>query len=356
MIEQLTYLYGKPDIMADLRTCNEDFQVQEILPFVPSGEGEHHLLYVRKSGLNTVQVAKQLAQFAQVHPKDVTYAGQKDKNAVTEQWFGVRIPGKLTPNWSELNSPELTILSSNRHQKKLRIGALSGNRFTLTLRNVSDMTLLAQRLEMIQAGVPNYFGEQRFGHGFANIERGRTMLSGKKIKDRNKRSMYLSALRSNLFNLLASRRLEKYGIQPIAGDCVLLAGTRSFFVAETWDQTLLTRLAQRDILLSVPLWGKGELAACEQAKSFEHSLLENERLAADCNGLAEAGLSQERRALLLYPEAFKYQVLDSNTVQLEFILPAGCFATSVLRELTQYQDVQQKQFDVENSNYQQDKV
>ena len=339
---ELTYLNGKPSVTADLRTENADFKVQEILPFAPSGEGEHHLIHVCKSGLNTVQVAKMLAEFAKVHPKEVTYAGQKDKNAITEQWFGVRIPGKETPLWNELNSDELTILESSRHGKKLRIGALSGNRFQLTLREVSNMDELIERLTLISNGVPNYFGEQRFGHDGRNLIQARQMFAGRKVKDRNKRSMYLSAIRSNIFNQVASYRLNHFASKPIDGDCVMLSGSRSFFIAENWDDILLTRLAEKDIQLSAPLWGRGTLPSQGQANEMEMTAIAD--LTQDCDGLEKAGLDQERRSLILQPEGLKHHQVDEKTIVIEFMLPAGCFATSILRELCLYDDVQERLF------------
>ncbi|MGL5359428.1 MAG: tRNA pseudouridine(13) synthase TruD, partial [Shewanella sp.] len=269
-MSELHYLYGKPIGSADLRTHNSDFIVKEILPFSPTGEGEHHLLHIRKEGLNTVQVAEMIAKFAKVHPQEVTYAGQKDKNAITEQWFGVRIPGKETPAWAQLNSERLTLLASSRHSKKLRIGALLGNRFILTLRNVTEMEDIIRRIESVsQLGVPNYFGEQRFGHDGKNLIFGRQMLAGKKVKDRNKRSMYLSAVRSHLFNCVVSYRLAHYGTQPLAGDCVMLAGSKSFFVTPTWDLPVLKRLIEKDIQLSAPLWGRGMMLAQGDAAAME---------------------------------------------------------------------------------------
>ncbi|GIU33768.1 tRNA pseudouridine(13) synthase TruD [Shewanella schlegeliana] len=338
-MSELHYLYGQPTSTADLRTHNSDFQVQEILPFAPTGEGEHHLLHIRKEGLNTVEVAKMLSSFAHVHPKEVTYAGQKDKHAITEQWFGVRIPGKETPDWQELDSEQITVLSASRHSKKLRIGALAGNRFTLTLRNVSDMSDVVERIEkMSEQGVPNYFGEQRFGHDGKNLMFGRQMFTGRKVKDRNKRSMYLSAVRSNLFNLACSARLSAHGVAPLEGDCVLLAGSKSYFVAENWDETLLERLAKKDIQLSAPLWGRGTPLAQGDAATCEAEALAS--LMVDREGLEQAGLNQERRALLLEPQHLQYQV-DEGTITLKFALPSGSYATSVLRELFQYQDVQE---------------
>ena len=341
-MSELHYLYGKPLGTADLRTQNSDFIVKEILPFSPTGEGEHHMLHVRKEGLNTVQVAEMIAKFAKVHPKEVTYAGQKDKNAITEQWFGVRIPGKETPAWKDLNSERLTILSSSRHSKKLRIGALVGNRFILTLRNVTQVEDIISRIEKVaQVGVPNYFGEQRFGHDGKNLVFGRQMMAGKKVKDRNKRSIYLSAVRSNLFNTVVSYRLANHGTKPLAGDCVMLAGSKSFFVTPEWDLIVLKRLIEKDIQLSAPLWGRGMMLPQGEAAAVE--TLAMSELADDCYGLEHAGLEQERRPLLLEPQGLKYEQTADGLV-LEFVLPAGSFATSLLRELVNYQDVKEQQW------------
>ncbi|WP_299568726.1 tRNA pseudouridine(13) synthase TruD [uncultured Shewanella sp.] len=356
-MSSLHYLFDKPTCTADLRTFNSDFIVKEMLPFSPTGEGEHHMIHVRKEGLNTNQVAEMLAKFAKVHQKEVTYAGQKDKNAVTEQWFGVRIPGKETPDWQSLTTPNteasadtssrgndtnqarLTILSSQRHSKKLRIGALLGNRFELTLRNVSDKDAVEKRIQqVIETGVPNYFGEQRFGHQGKNLIYGQQMLAGKKVKDRKKRSMYLSAVRSNVFNQVVSYRLHHHSVAPLTGDCVMLAGSKSFFVTEKWDPATLKRLSDNDIQLSAPLWGRGAMLPQADAASVEQAALAE--LTQDLAGLEQAGLEQERRPLLLKPQAMKYR-LEQNNLIIEFILPAGSYATSVLRELLDYQDVQE---------------
>ncbi len=357
-MSSLHYLFGKPACKADLRTVNSDFIVKEMLPFSPTGEGEHHMIHVRKEGLNTNQVAEILAKFAKVHQKEVTYAGQKDKNAVTEQWFGVRIPGKETPDWQSLstqdntdakanevdlankeNTPRLTILSSQRHSKKLRIGALLGNRFELTLRNVSDKAELEKRIQQVmQTGVPNYFGEQRFGHQGKNLIFGQQMLAGKKVKDRKKRSMYLSAVRSNVFNQVVSYRLNHHSIAPLTGDCVMLAGSKSFFVTDKWDPETLARLSSNDIQLSAPLWGRGSILPQADAANVEQAALI--ALTNDLQGLEQAGLEQERRPMLLKPQALKYR-FEQDTLFIEFILPAGSYATSVLRELLDYQDVQE---------------
>ncbi|MBM7071939.1 tRNA pseudouridine(13) synthase TruD [Shewanella sp. 202IG2-18] len=341
MTKDLFYLYEKPSAEGNLRTHNSDFIVKEILPIQPTGEGEHHFVHIRKEGLNTNFVAEKLAEFAGVHPRDVTSAGQKDRHAITEQWFGIRIPGKETPDWKNLDLEGVTVLEAHRHNKKLRTGALSGNRFKLTIRNVTNTKDVQSRIEKIQqTGVPNYFGDQRFGHNGKNIEMARQMFSGKKIKDRNKRSIYLSAVRSNLFNQVVSKRLHLHGTDSLEGDCVQLTGSRSFFAEEKWDDTLTQRLVDNDIQLSAPLWGRGELPALGAAADLENAALND--FSADKEGLEKAGLEQERRPLLLKPENLQYE-FDNDMLVLEFALPAGSFATSVLREIVNVTDVRQRQ-------------
>ncbi|GAA4897579.1 hypothetical protein GCM10023333_33650 [Ferrimonas pelagia] len=331
------YLYGKPEQSGQIRSEPEHFQVSEVLPFRPDGEGENHLIHVEKRGLTTHQVARMLAQFANVPEKDVSWAGLKDKHGVTRQWLCVRIPGKLNPEWSKLNSEQLTILEADRTLKKLRPGALLGNRFRIAVAGIEDVAALEGRLAQIAQGVPNYYGEQRFGHGGQNVNRAAEMFTGRRVKDRNKRSLYLSAARSFLFNHAVSARLSQHGLTPLDGEAVMLAGTNSFFVAEQWDETNLGRLAQRDIELSAPLFGDGGGGSQGEAGEFEGQVAAQWPVLIE--GLASARMQPERRRLLLKPEGLKHWQQD-GLLWLDFMLPAGAFATSILRELVDYRDAQ----------------
>ncbi|GLP96865.1 tRNA pseudouridine(13) synthase TruD [Paraferrimonas sedimenticola] len=336
----LSYLQTPPQSTAVLRSEPSDFQVREILPFSFDGEGEHHYLYVRKIGQNTAYVAKVIARFAGVPPRDVSVAGQKDRHAVTEQWFCVRIPGKDEPNWSEINTDQIQVLEHTRHRKKLRTGALAGNRFELLLRDVVANDDLEARLKQIELhGVPNYFGEQRFGQNGNNLTRAYEMFAGRKAKDRHKRGMYLSAARAYLFNLSVSARIAQHGVAGIDGDALMLSGSRSYFQSEAWDQTLQKRLDSQDIQLSAPLWGKGPLASQGQALALERAI--GDASPELVEGLAQYGLEQERRPLLLHPQNFQYEWdAQAATLKLSFVLPAGAFATAVVREITTYVDAQ----------------
>jgi len=180
--------------------------------------------------------------------------------------------------------------------------------------------------------VPNYFGHQRFGFDGHNVNAALQLFNGRKIKDRFKRGMYLSAARSYLFNRVISQRIsDNLHSSPLLGDCVQFVANRSFFPLPDLTEPTLQRLASREVCLTAPLWGAGELTSSDDAKQYELDCLQSfSDLQA---GLAKEGLKQERRPLLLVPEQFSYQWLDDTSVKIEFYLPAGCYATSVIREL-----------------------
>ncbi|GAA3541097.1 tRNA pseudouridine(13) synthase TruD [Zobellella aerophila] len=332
MMNDWQYLHGEPEFSGRLKVEPEDFVVEEDLGFEPSGEGEHILLHIRKRGQNTQWVARELARLAGVAQRDITWAGLKDRHAVTQQWFGVHLPGKEMPDFSPLENDDIRILAMGRHHKKLRVGALKGNFFRLRIRELAGSGDLEGRLTAIaERGVPNYFGAQRFGFNGGNLEQAKAMFGGKRIKDRNKRSLYLSAARSYLFNLAVSHRLSRQlAYQLLPGDCVMLAGNQSFFTIEDPYDTLLSRFAEGDIRLSAPLWGRGRLPAAAAAAELELAALADH---ADlCAGLEANGLKQERRGLLLQPQQLSWQQ-DGEQLELAFWLPAGSYATSVMREL-----------------------
>lgn len=329
------YMHDEPSAYGRLKTVPEDFKVREDLGFAPCGEGEHIFLNIRKRGQNTQWIARELARVAGVTQREVTWAGLKDRHAVTEQWFGVHLPGKAEPDFSSIENDDVQILARARHNKKLKIGALKGNWFELVVSELSEAQHLESRLIAIATrGVPNYYGDQRFGHHFGNLTQARAMFNGRKVKDRTKRSLYLSAARSYLFNLAVSHRLAAgLGEQLLAGDCLMLAGTQSFFTINEdnpLDETLTARFLAEDVRLSAPLWGRGRLPSLEDAAELELAALAAQTDL--CQGLENQGLKQERRALLLKPQQMSWQQ-EADKLRLTFWLPAGSYATSVVREL-----------------------
>lgn len=330
---ELPFAFGAPPLRARLRTAPDDFVVEEILGYEPDGAGEHAFLVVEKRGANTDWVARELAKFAGTSPMNVGYAGLKDRHAVTRQAFTVQLPGKADPDWSTFPHAEVSIRSLGRHSRKLKRGALRGNRFVLVLREVEgDRAGAEARLAAIAArGVPNYFGEQRFGLGGGNVAQARAMFGGRRV-DRDKRSILLSAARSHIFNgVLAERVAGGTWDAPMDGEIWALEGSRSWFGPEEFNDTLAERLARFDIHPSGPLWGRGDTPAAGAVAELERAVAARDEDLA--TGLADARMDQERRALRLQPRDFAWRWLDDGALEVSFGLPAGAYATTVIREL-----------------------
>lgn len=340
----LPYAYGKPPLSGDLRSQPADFIVEEQLGFEPEGEGEHHFLWLQKTGLNTEQVARTVARFAGVPPRQVSYSGMKDRHAITRQWLSVHLPGNREYPWSELNSKSLSILTATRHRKKLRRGTHQSNQFTLRVRNlVGDRDELAERVSKArQQGVPNYFGEQRFGRNGSNVEEARRWFDGQWRPKKHQRGIYLSAARSFLFNEVLAQRVRDHSWQQLLpGEVIALNGSHSVFT-HTGEASLTRRLAEGDIHPSGPMAGKKSAVSCENVvASLEASILNAhvELLA----GLEQAGLKAERRPLRVIPENLLCKQLPDQSVELTFSLPSGCFATALMRELIHYRVIDSRQ-------------
>lgn len=337
-LEVWSYLYGKPEVQANFKTKPEDFVVDEQLGFALTGEGENLFLQIEKTGLNTQQVCQHLAKVFNKRLRDIGYAGLKDKQAVTRQWFSLQCNVKSEPDLTLVNTPGVKLLQSTRHNKKLRVGALKGNGFVIRLRDVSDSTLLAQRLEAVKSGVPNYFGPQRFGIKGNNLNWANRMATGEQIRDKKLKGFALSAARSFLFNQVVSRRVERSLFdQVIDGDVFSLSGSNSYF-SEPDSDTIRARLAENDIQISAPLWGQGELATVSEARVFEFDAVADKEQWQQL--LVDNKLEQERRPVKLIPMDLKWHQQGTDVI-VEFVLPTGCFATSVLRECVLFRENQQ---------------
>jgi tRNA pseudouridine13 synthase len=327
------YAYGGPQSEGIIRKAPDDFIVNEIQSFELSGVGEHAFLLIEKCGENTEFVARALARFAGVRQRDVSYAGLKDRHARTTQWFSVWLPGKPDPDWAELNSDDIKILQSKRHSRKLKRGSLAGNQFILRIQEwQGDKAVLEQQLQVIkEQGVPNYFGEQRFGRNGNNISRALALFAGEKTS-RNQRGMYLSAARSYLFNHIVSARVaDKSWNHAIAGDVLMFDDSHSFFQAEVLDESIVQRVAQLELHPTAVLWGKGESQV-----SGEMALLEQKTIQQFddlVQGLIAFGLEQDRRALRSHVKELQWNFIGDGCLELSFSLNAGSYATAVLREI-----------------------
>ncbi|UOA09390.1 tRNA pseudouridine(13) synthase TruD [Methylobacter sp. S3L5C] len=327
------YVYGQPSGSGKIRSIPEDFIVKENLAFEPSGTGEHAFLQIEKSGENTDYVARQLARFANVRQRDVSYAGLKDRHAVTTQWFSVWLPGKADPDWSQFETDSMKVLQAVRHARKLKRGVLSGNSFTLVVRDwQGDKDKTIQQLEAIKVnGMANYYGSQRFGNEGQNVNKALAMFAGAKV-GREQRSLYLSAARSYLFNqILADRVISKNWDQPVAGDTYQFDLSHSCFKSEFPDAEIIRRLEIKDMHPTGALWGKGDAGVSGDTLSLEQAVIDATPELA--KGLVASGVDKDRRALRVNVQELQWQFVTDSVVELCFTLPAGSYATSVLREI-----------------------
>jgi tRNA pseudouridine13 synthase len=314
--------HGAPLFSAQIRRYPEDFQVTEELGWELSGDGEHDYLYIEKSGANSQWVAKQLAQFANVPLKDVGFAGLKDRHAVTRQWFSV--PRWNTPDWSLLEVAGIRITRCERHLRKLRRGAHRSNTFAIVLRcsESLDHDAITRRIGRLSAqGVPNYYGEQRFGRHGGNLRLADDWANGQRLP-REKRSMAISTMRSYHFNNLLSERVAQSTWNTLMlGDKANLEGSGSVFDFSDIDSVLQARCEAMDIHPSATLIGDG--SKCEPGQWAA--------------ALARARVQPGNRSLRLKVQDLGVEMDEVEegkpTVALNFSLTRGAYATAVLREL-----------------------
>jgi tRNA pseudouridine13 synthase len=328
--------FGSPVFQGLIKQTPSDFQVTEVLGFSPSGEGEHDFLWVEKSGANTVWVARGLAKHANVADRDVGYAGLKDRHAKTRQWFSVRRPAGGGTDWQSYAQTGVQIREISRNQRKLKRGTNSANRFRISISgSAGKHDAVAERLERIRnCGVPNYFGEQRFGRDGGNMQLVQSLFGGQRLK-RDKRSIALSSARSFLFNeILQARVVDDNWSTALPGEVLNLDGSGSVFTPDSIDDELHARLASLDVHPTGALWGKGEPKGGADAVEYDRKAAA--AMPDFAAGLEKFGLSQARRALRLNVRELTWEFID-DVLWVEFELTSGAFATAVLREIVRYE-------------------
>ncbi len=332
--DELPSATGPPLGRVTLKHRPEDFRVSEVLGYDLEGEGQHLWLWVRKKGRNSEDVAKLLAKFSGAGPRDVGYAGMKDRNAVTEQWFSVDLKGRSEPDWSDLNLADLEIVKSFRHRRKLKTGGLSGNSFRLVLRDFDgDLQELRDRVETIRRlGVPNYFGPQRFGRDNANVATAyQWLFQGRRVSSKKLRGILLSTVRAMLFNRVLGKRVRSgQWNRCLRGDLMMLDGSNSIFPVADADASIARRLDELDIHPTGPLPGKPRTEARLDCADLETEVLQHFR--EWVGALEDAGVQASRRALRIGIGDFRVED-NARDVEFQFTLPSGAYATTVIREL-----------------------
>lgn len=352
--------WGEPIARGVIRQQPEDFVVEELLGFEPSGAGEHLWLHLRKRDWNTQDLALWLSRSARLPLRAVGVSGLKDRLAVTSQWFSLHLPGKPDPEFVVAGEwPEgVECLQAVRHSRKLNRGTHRANRFRLAVRALRDGEDLEDRLKRVaEQGVPNYFGVQRFGRESRNSERGAAWLRGEGEAPRKQqmRGFWLSAVRSELFNAVLAERVRR-GVwnRYLDGDICQPDGRRGLFhgnsappdVGDVADpettgtcdggdgaQAVLdtvARVARGEVHPTAPLPGMNPMMPCGESALLEQRVLAP--FEREIAGLEREGVEAARRATRL-PVRDLHWTLDRDTLVLTFDLPAGSFATTVLAEL-----------------------
>jgi len=333
---------GLPGSGGELRATPEDFRVDERPAYLPAGSGPHLYLHVEKRGRTTREVVRELSRRLGVPDRDAGYAGLKDKAAVTTQWLS--FPVARDPDPASLEGPGFRVLTASRHQNKLRAGHVRGNAFAVAVRGGDLGRASACAAALTAAGLPNFFGPQRFGQGGETAALGRALLSPepgpearRAGRDRFLRRLALSAFQAELFNRwLAERLADGLFADALAGDVLKKLDTGGLFTCQ--DPAVDgPRVARFEVSPAGPMFGHklapaGGLAGEREARVLAAAGL----VAAD---FARGGGEAEgtRRAARLRVEAALEPLPDGYLARFE--LPGGSYATVVLRELMKSEPV-----------------
>lgn len=325
---------------ATIKLSPSDFQVSEILGFELSGEGEHLWLEIEKTGWNTADVARHLQKLLEVDHRDISWSGLKDKHAQTRQWFSVHLPGREV-ELESLEAEGLQLLKQQRHNKKLRNGSHRANHFKVCLRASDDVWSgsIEQAIKNLKTqGFANYFGTQRFGYNDNLHQAEKALLSARRGKrlSHHRRGLYLSAVRSALFNEVLTQRLgDGLWQELIEGDVLMLDGSHSVFVAEHVEPELLVRLQQQDLHISAPLFGDGESMAQAEALAREQAVWKDNQHWLPV--FERFRLKPGRRAMRARVFDLQYSI-EGNNLWVEVTLPAGSYCTVLLQHLARIKD------------------
>ncbi len=336
-----------PGIGGTLKARPEDFNVEEIPAYAPSGEGEHLFLWIEKSGVSADELTRHLSRTLDISPGELGTAGLKDKQAVTRQF--VSVPRRVEANLPAIDGDGIRLLKATPHRHKLRTGHLHGNRFRVLVRDVSETDSLAKGNAIAdrvrRSGLPNYFGSQRFGNNFSTLKLGLSLLSetatssepSRKSRDRHRSGrrflhrLALSAAQSWLFNQVLAERLRDGLLDRVLlGDVMQVCTSGGLFVAQDVAAEQL-RFDAQDTVTTGPMFGPKMKPTQDEPAVREQRVLDAAQLAPDAFRRYGHLTDGTRRPLLVRPEDLQVSATPDG-VLFEFTLPSGAYATVVLRE------------------------
>ena len=323
-----------PGTGGTLRVTPDDFEVEEIPAYAPSGQGEHLFLWIEKIGVDTPEAALRVASALGLHLSDVSWAGLKDRVARTRQWLSVPARAEATLG-SLVPTPELRLLGHARHGNKLRVGHLRGNRFRIRIRDAERPGAAAPILaRLVAEGLPNAFGEQRFGRGDTAL-RGRALIRGERLPQRPsafERKLYVSAYQAQLFNQMLEARLREGAIRrALAGDLMRKTDSGGLFVCREPDVDQ-PRVDRGEIIATGPIFGWKMQRPAGEVDAAEQAVLSAEGLTLD-SFRRLGGVAEGTRRPYAVPVTDVHSSIEGSTVELSFTLPAGSYATVLLDEV-----------------------
>ena len=322
-----------------IRSTPEEFQVDEIPAYQPTGTGEHGYLWIEKRGLTSPELIHRIVKNLGVPAKEVGVAGQKDRHAVTRQF--VSIPKRFLEHATKLNDDNIKVLLATAHQNKLKTGHLRGNKFCLILRSpngaftTADAQAVHERLQKLAAeGMANYFGTQRFGHNGNTMVDGLSLLKGTlpndhwpESKTRTMRRLVLSAVQSGIFNLVVAQRVDDGTLRtPQSGEVVIRRqGTKPYlFPADGPTE---------NVIPAGPMPGPEMLVATGAVGDREREFMSVLRLSPKDFEKYSRLTSGIRRKMVEFPADADAQLTADGAIQATFSLSSGTYATVVLREI-----------------------
>jgi tRNA pseudouridine13 synthase len=333
-----------PGIGGRIKSAPEEFEVEEIPAYQPCGSGPFLYLWVEKRDMGAEYFIRQVARRLAISDRDIGVAGLKDRHAVTRQMISV--PEAVESKLSLLDGNGIRLLQASRHTNKLKIGHLHGNRFRILIRG-SDVAA-AERLQPIlqrlnEEGLPNFYGSQRFGHDGATLAIGMALLrneampvdshgKGFDVRNRFLRKLALSAAQAVLFNQYLSMRLrDGYLRRVLSGDVMAKWPMGGLFVAEDVRREQ-QRFDTRETVSTGPIFGRKTFPARGEAAEREADILKAASLTKDSFAGFGKLVQGTRRHNLVYPGELSHAI-EPDGIRLTFTLPAGSYATVLLREV-----------------------